>query len=151
MPLGVELMRTYSPKLKEVQREWHVIDAAGCTLGTVAGRAAVLLRGKHKAMYATHLDTGDYVVVINAARVVVTGNKRSQKMYYRHSGYPGGLKSRTFDEMMERDPRRVIEHAVKGMLPKTSLGRSMYRKLRVYAGADHPHRGQGVQKVENEL
>lgn len=144
-------MRSYTPKLKEIQREWHVIDAAGCTLGTVAERAAVLLRGKHKAMFATHIDTGDYVVVVNAAKVVVTGQKRRQKVYYRHSGYPGGLRAPTFENVMEKDPRRVIEHAVKGMLPKTSLGRSMYRKLRVYAGAEHPHRGQVVPKVENEL
>ncbi len=144
-------MRSYTPKLKEIQREWHVIDAAGSTLGTVAERAAVLLRGKHKAMFATHIDTGDYVVIVNAAKVVVTGHKRIQKKYYRHSGYPGGLRAPTFEDVMEKDPRRVIEHAVKGMLPKTSLGRSMYRKLRVYSGPEHPHGGQVVPKVENQL
>lgn len=144
-------MRTYSPKLKDIKREWHVIDAAGCTLGVVAERAAVLLRGKHKPMFAPHMDTGDYVIVVNAAKVMVTGNKRSQKTYYRHSGYPGGLRATTFDEVMEKDPRRVVEHAVKGMLPKTSLGRAMYGKLRVYAGEEHPHRGQVVQRESNEL
>lgn len=144
-------MRTYSPKLKEIKREWHVIDAAGLTLGDVAERAAVLLRGKHKAMFAPSIDTGDYVVVVNAAKVVVTGNKREEKMYYRHSGYPGGLHAATFEEVMKQDPRRVIEHAVKGMLPKTSLGRTMYGKLRVYTGEEHPHRGQVVQRENNEL
>lgn len=139
-------MRTYSPKLKEIERQWHVLDADGRTLGDVATQAAVLLRGKHKAMFATHIDTGDYVVVVNAAKVVVTGNKRKQKMYYRHSGYPGGLRSQTFEEVMAKDPRRVMEHAVKGMLPKNSLGHAMYGKLRVYAGGEHPHRGQLVQK-----
>jgi large subunit ribosomal protein L13 len=144
-------MRTYSPKLKDIQREWHVIDAAGSTLGVVAERAAVLLRGKHKPMFALNIDTGDYVIVVNAAKVVVTGNKAKQKTYYRHSGYPGGLRAETFEEIMEKDARRVVEHAVKGMLPKTSLGRTMYRKLRVYAGAEHPHRGQVLQRESSEL
>jgi len=143
-------MRTYSPKLKEIQREWHVIDASGCILGEVAQRAAVLLRGKHKPMFAPHIDTGDYVVVVNAAKVVVTGKKRTEKMYYRHSGYPGGLRSATFEEVMTKDPRRIVEYAVKGMLPKTSLGRAMYGKLRVYAGEEHPHHGQVVQRENNE-
>jgi len=144
-------MRTYSPKAKEIKREWHVIDAAGVTLGEVAERAAVLLRGKHKAMFAPSMDTGDYVVVVNAARVAVTGNKRSQKTYYRHSGYPGGLRSATFEEVMKKDPRRVVERAVKGMLPKTNLGLTMYKKLRVYAGEEHPHHGQVVHRENNEL
>ncbi|MBN1151642.1 MAG: 50S ribosomal protein L13 [Dehalococcoidia bacterium] len=144
-------MRTYSPKLKDIQREWHVIDAAGSTLGVVAERAAVLLRGKHKPMFAPNIDTGDYVIVVNAAKVVLTGNKPKLKTYYRHSGYPGGLRAETFEEIMEKDARRVIEHAVKGMLPKTSLGRTMYRKLRVYAGAEHPHRGQVLQRESSEL
>ena len=139
-------MRTYSPKLKEIERQWHVIDANGRTLGEIATQTAVLLRGKHKAMFAPHIDTGDYVIVVNAAKVVVTGNKRKQKMYYRHSGYPGGLRAETFEDVMAKDPRRVVEHAVKGMLPKNSLGHAMYRKLRVYAGSEHPHRGQLVQK-----
>lgn len=139
-------MRTYSPKLKEIEREWHLIDADGRTLGDVCTEAAVLLRGKHKPMFAPHIDTGDYVVVVNAAKVVVTGKKRTDKVYYSHSGYPGGLKAATFDEVMAKDPRRVIEHAVKGMLPKGPLGQDMYRKLRVYADGKHPHRGQMVQK-----
>jgi large subunit ribosomal protein L13 len=144
-------MKTYSPRLKDVQREWHVIDAAGCTLGEVAQRVAVLLRGKHKPMFAPNMDTGDYVIVVNASRVVMTGNKAAQKIYYRHSGYPGGLRAETFEDLLARNPCRVIEHAVKGMLPKNSLGRTMFRKLRVYAGAEHPHRGQVLQRESNEL
>ena len=144
-------MRTYSPKLKDIQREWHVVDAAGSTLGVVAERVAVLLRGKHKPMFAPSIDTGDYVIVVNAAKVVVTGNKAKQKTYYRHSGYPGGLRAETFEEILKKDARRVVEHAVKGMLPKTSLGRTMYRKLRVYAGAEHPHHGQVLQRENSEL
>ncbi|HHE42029.1 MAG TPA: 50S ribosomal protein L13 [Dehalococcoidia bacterium] len=139
-------MQTYSPKLKDIEREWHVIDAAGKTPGEVATRAAVLLRGKHKPIFARHIDTGDYVIVLNAARVVVTGNKKTQKIYYRHSGYPGGLRAPTLEDVMRKDPRRVIEHAVKGMLPKNALGRAMYRRLRVYAGAEHPHQGQLAQR-----
>jgi len=144
-------MRTYSPRLKDIKREWHVIDAAGCTVGDVAERAAVLLRGKHKPMFAPHIDTGDYVIVVNAAKVLLTGRKSSQKIYYRHSGYPGGLRSATFEEVMQKDSRLVVEHAVKGMLPKTSLGRAMYGKLRVYAGEEHPHRGQVMHRESNEL
>lgn len=143
-------MKTYSPKEKEIQREWHVIDADGAILGEVATKAAVLLRGKHKPMWAPHMDVGDYVIVVNAAKVAVTGNKRSDKIYYRHSGYPGGLKSPTFEDVMAKDPRRVIEHAIKGMLPKNALGRAMYGKLRVYAGAEHPHRGQLIQSEVSE-
>ena len=143
-------MKTYSPKEKEIQREWHVIDADGVILGEVATKAAVLLRGKHKPMWAPHMDVGDYVIVVNAAKVAVTGKKRSDKIYYRHSGYPGGLKSPTFEDVMAKDPRRVIEHAIKGMLPKNALGRAMYGKLRVYAGAEHPHRGQLIQSEVSE-
>ena len=143
-------MRTYSPKAKEIQREWHVIDADGAVLGEVATKAAMLLRGKHKPMFAPHMDVGDYVVVINAAKVVVTGNKRTDKKYYRHSGYPGGLRAPTFEDVMAKDPRRVIEHAVKGMLPKNALGYATYKKLRVYAGAEHPHRGQLIQSEVRE-
>jgi len=143
-------MRTYSPKEKDIKREWHVIDADGAILGDVAERAAVLLRGKHKPMWAPHMDVGDYVVIVNAAKVAVTGKKRTDKIYYRHSGYPGGLKSPTFDDVMTKDPRRVIEHAVKGMLPKNALGHAMYGKLRVYAGAEHPHRGQLIQSEVSE-
>ncbi len=144
-------MRTYSPRAKDVERKWHVIDADGKILGDVAVQAATLLRGKHKAMFMPSLDTGDYVIVVNAAKVAVTGKKRTDKIYYRHSGYPGGLKTPTFNDVMALDPRRIIEHAIWGMLPKNSIGRTMYRKLRVYAGADHPHQGQLIRKEGSEL
>jgi large subunit ribosomal protein L13 len=144
-------MRTYSPRAKDIQKQWHVIDAEGKILGEVAVQAAALLRGKHKAMFMPSIDTGDYVIVVNAAKVAVTGKKRTEKIYYRHSGYPGGLKAPTFETVMAQDPRRIIEHAVWGMLPKNSIGRTMYRKLRVYAGADHPHQGQLIQKEGSEL
>jgi large subunit ribosomal protein L13 len=135
-------MKTYSPKAKDIQRGWWVIDAGDKTLGKIATQAASLLMGKHKPMYAPHIDTGDYVVVINAAKVKVTGKKAEQKIYYRHSGYPGGLKSRSFEEIFRKDPGRVIEIAIKGMLPHNNLGRAMFKKLRVYAGNEHPHQAQ---------
>jgi large subunit ribosomal protein L13 len=135
-------MKTYSTKASDIKREWHVIDASGRTLGRLASEVAQLLHGKHKPMYVPHLDTGDYVIVINADKVRVTGNKAKQKLYYRHSGYHGGLKSTSLAEMMESHPTRVIEHAVKGMLPKGPLGRAMFKKLKVYAGPDHPHQAQ---------
>jgi len=135
-------MKTYSTKASDIKREWHVIDATGRTLGRLASEVAQLLRGKHKPIYVPHLDTGDYVIVINADKVRVTGNKAKQKLYYRHSGYPGGLKSTSLAEMMESHPTRVIEHAVKGMLPKNPLGRAMFKKLKVYAGPNHPHQAQ---------
>lgn len=135
-------MKTYSTKASDIERKWHVIDASGKTLGRLASEVARLLRGKHKPIYVPHLDTGDYVIVINADKVRVTGNKAKQKLYYRHSGYPGGLKSTSLAEMMESHPTRVIEHAVKGMLPKGPLGRAMFKKLKVYAGPNHPHQAQ---------
>ena len=135
-------MRTYSPKVSEIKRHWHVIDAAGKPLGRLATEAACLLRGKHKPMYATHLDVGDFVVVINAARVQVTGAKRENKVYYWHSGYPGGLKSTNFAKMLQTHPTRPVEKAVKGMLPHNRLGRAMARRLKVYAGDTHPHQVQ---------
>jgi large subunit ribosomal protein L13 len=139
----VDTARSYTPKAADVVHDWHVIDATDRPLGRLASEVAQLLRGKHKAMYAPHMDVGDYVVVINAANVGITGkNKRQDKMYYRHTGYLGGLKSVSLGQMMARSPERVIEHAVRGMLPKNSLGRAMYRKLRVYADARHPHQGQ---------
>jgi large subunit ribosomal protein L13 len=122
-----------------IERQWHVLDAEGRPLGRVASEAAQLLLGKHKTTYEPHLAMGDHVIVINASKVDLTGNKRQQKIYYRHTGYPGGLRERTFDEQMERDPRRVIERAVKGMLPHNSRGRQLFRALKVYAGPDHPH------------
>ncbi|MEE9521125.1 MAG: 50S ribosomal protein L13 [Dehalococcoidales bacterium] len=132
-------MKTYSVKASEIKREWHVIDAADQVLGRLATQVARLLMGKHKPIFTRNLDTGDYVVVINAGKVRVTGNKAKQKVYYRHSGYPGGLKTISYDKLMETDPTRVIEHAVKGMLPHTRLGANMMKKLRVYVGDTHPH------------
>ena len=135
-------MSTYSPKLSEIQRAWHVVDADGMVLGRLATEVARLLRGKHKPTFAPHIDTGDHVIVINADKVVLTGKKLDQKKAYRHSGYPGGLRSVSYRELMAKRPERVIEKAVKGMLPKNSLGRKMAKKLKVYAGPDHPHQAQ---------
>jgi large subunit ribosomal protein L13 len=135
-------VRTYSPKPGEVTRQWHVIDASDVVLGRLASQAAILLRGKHKPQFAPHVDTGDFVVVINAGKVALTGNKREDKFAYRHSGYPGGLTKRSYGELLDTRPERVIERAVKGMLPKNSLGRKMLTKLKVYAGPDHPHKAQ---------
>jgi large subunit ribosomal protein L13 len=134
-----------------VVRAWRVLDASGRPLGRLASEVAQLLRGKHKPMFAPHMDVGDHVVVINAAQVGLTGrNKGRQKMYYRHSGYPGALRAVSLEEMMARHPERVIEHAVRGMLPKNALGRALYRKLRVYAGPAHPHAGQVAASVREE-
>ena len=135
-------MKTYSTKAKDIERQWHVIDASGRTLGRLATQVATLLTGKHKPMYVPHLDTGDYVIVLNAAKVRVTGKKAKQKNYYRHSGYPGGMRAVTYEDMMAAHPTRVIEHAVKGMLPHNRLGRAMFKKLKVYAGDEHPHQAQ---------
>jgi large subunit ribosomal protein L13 len=135
-------VRTYSPKAADVQRRWHVIDASDVVLGRLASQTAVLLRGKHKPIFAPHVDTGDFVIVVNAAKVALTGNKLRDKLAYRHSGYPGGLRSMSYAELMARNPERVVEKAVRGMLPKNTLGRQMLRKLKVYAGPDHPHQAQ---------
>jgi large subunit ribosomal protein L13 len=135
-------MKTYSPRARDIKRQWWVIDAADKALGRTATRVAKLLMGKHKPIYAPHIDTGDYVVVINAAKLKVTGRKAEQKTYYRHSGYPGGLKSASFKELFSQDPVRVVELAVKGMLPHNSLGRAMFKKLKVYPGNEHPHQAQ---------
>jgi large subunit ribosomal protein L13 len=135
-------MKTYSPKAKDIKREWWVIDATDKALGRVAAQVANLLMGKHKPIYAPHIDTGDYVVVINAAKVKVTGKKAEQKIYYRHSGYPGGLKSPSFKELFDSHPTQVMEYAVKGMLPHNRLGRAMLKKLKVYPGTEHPHQAQ---------
>ena len=135
-------MKTYSPKAKDVERKWWVIDATDKTLGRMATQVASLLMGKHKPIYAPHMDTGDYVVVINAAKVKVTGKKAEKKFYYRHSGYPGGLKSQSFEKLFSKYPARVIELAIKGMLPHNSLGRAMFKKLKVYPGNEHPHQAQ---------
>ena len=144
-------MKTYSTKAKDIERQWHVIDASGQTLGKLCTQVATLLMGKHKPYYVPTMDTGDYVVVVNASKVRVTGNKAKQKMYYRHSGYPGGLKEVNYTKMMETFPTRVIEHAVRGMLPHTRIGRVMYKKLKVYEGESHPHQAQvGGSKETSE-
>lgn len=141
-------MRTYQPKPTDIEREWHVIDADGVILGRLASEVAQLLRGKHKPTWAPHLDCGDHVVVVNAAKVAVSGAKRAEKEYWRHSGFPGGIRSLKLDEMLEKHPERVIELAVRGMLPKSRLGRKMLKKLRVYAGPDHPHSGQNPKPYD---
>jgi len=135
-------MKTFSAKAHEVNRDWYVVDAEGKTLGRLASEVARRLRGKHKPVYTPHVDTGDYIIVVNADKVHVTGKKASDKIYYHHTGYIGNLKSATFNQMQEKTPGRVIELAVKGMLPKNPLGRAMYRKLKVYAGPDHNHAAQ---------
>lgn len=140
-------MRSYSPKAKEIERRWHVVDAEGQVLGRLAARVARILRGVHKPTFAPHLDAGDYVVVINAAKLRVTGKKLTQKIYYRHSGYPGGLKSVSLGERLRVRPEQVLREAVKGMLPKNRLGRAMIKKLKVYSGPEHPHRAQKPQRV----
>lgn len=135
-------MKTYSAKPETVKRDWYVVDADGKTLGRLSSDIASRLRGKHKPEYTPHVDTGDYIVVINAEKVHVTGKKATDKMYHSHTGYPGGLNSISFEKLVEKKPEKVIELAVKGMLPKNPLGRAMYSKLKVYAGAEHPHAAQ---------
>lgn len=145
------MMKTFVSKESEIKREWHVIDASGKILGKVATQAANLLMGKHKPIFSRNLDTGDFVIVINADKVRVTGNKAKQKMYYRHSGYPGSLKSTSLEKMMPTNPTGVIEHAVKGMLPHNRLGARMLKKLRVYTGDRHPHLAQaGASTTETK-
>ncbi|MDV6013088.1 50S ribosomal protein L13 [Haloechinothrix sp. LS1_15] len=141
-------MPTYSPKPGEITRAWHVIDAKDVVLGRLATEVATLLRGKHKATFAPHVDTGDFVIVVNADKVVLTGRKREQKFAYRHSGYPGGLRKRTFGELLDTKPERLVEKVVKGMLPKNKLGRAQAKKLKVYAGPEHPHTAQKPQPHE---
>jgi len=141
-------VRTYSPKASEVDRRWHVIDASDVVLGRLATQAAVLLRGKHKAMFAPHVDTGDFVIVVNASKVALTGSKREQKMAYRHSGYPGGIRQVSYGELLDKDPRKAVEKAVRGMLPHNRMGRQLIRKLKVYSGPEHPHDAQQPSKFE---
>ncbi len=141
-------MRTYSPKPGDVTRQWHVIDAEDVVLGRLAVAAATLLRGKHKPIFAPHVDTGDFVIIVNAEKVALTGNKREQKLAYRHSGYPGGLKAVGYTRLLEDNPAKAVEKAIRGMLPKTTLGRQMLRKLKVYAGPEHPHSAQKPQAFE---
>ena len=135
-------MPTYSPKPGEITSAWHVIDATDVVLGRLAVQAATLLRGKHKPTFAPHMDTGDFVVIVNAEKIAVSGNKRTGKFVYRHSGYPGGLRQRSVGEMIEKHPDRLLEKAIKGMLPKNRLGRAMGKKLKVYVGPEHPHAAQ---------
>ena len=138
-------MRTYTPKPGEIERTWHVIDATDVVLGRLASHVATLLRGKHKPQFAPHVDTGDFVIVINADKVALTGSKKQQKMDFRHSGYPGGLSATSYTELLESNPRRAVEKAVKGMLPHNKLGRQQIKKLKVYAGDTHPHAAQNPQ------
>jgi large subunit ribosomal protein L13 len=142
-----EKMKTFIAKPETVQREWYVIDAADKTLGRLAAEVATRLRGKHKPEYTPHVDTGDYIVVVNAEQIRVTGNKAKDKIYHRHTGYPGGLKSISFEKLIDKAPERTIQSAVKGMLPKGPLGRAMFKKLKVYAGAEHPHTAQQPQEL----
>lgn len=141
-------MRTYSPKPGDITRQWHVVDAADLVLGRMASQIAQLLRGKHKPIYAPHVDTGDFVIVVNAEKIVLTGNKRDQKISYRHSGYPGGLKKVPYSQLLETKPERAVYMAVKGMLPHNKLGRQIMTKLKVYAGPEHPHAAQKPQPFE---
>ncbi len=141
-------MKTYSAKPDSVQRDWYVVDASGKTLGRLASEVARRLRGKHKPEYTPHVDTGDYIIVINAEKVRVTGRKAQDKVYHRHTGYPGGLKSTHFEKLIQERPERVIQQAVKGMLPKNPLGRAMFRKLKVYAGSEHRHAAQQPKTLD---
>ena len=136
------MTRTYTPKISEVKRNWVIIDAADVVLGRLASHAAAILRGKNKPTFTPHMDMGDFVIIVNADKVVLTGNKAAQKKAYRHSGYPGGLRATTYTDLLEKNPERAVEKAIRGMLPKTSLGRDQFRKLKVYRGAEHPHAAQ---------
>jgi len=141
-------MKTYIPKLAEIERKWHLVDAEGKILGRLASRIAQILSGKDKPIYTPHLDVGDFVVVINAEKVKVTGGKEEKKIYYRHTGYPGGLKERTYEELLSKKPQDIIRKAVRGMLPKNKLGRQMFKKLKVYTGSEHPHQAQRPGKLD---
>ncbi|GBE25319.1 MAG TPA: 50S ribosomal protein L13 [Actinobacteria bacterium] len=143
-----QLQKTYSPKPGDIERAWFVVDADGATLGRFASEIAIILRGKKKPMFAPHMDVGDHVIVINAEKVAVTGNKEEDKLYFRHSGFPGGLREATLGHLRATYPQRIIENAVRGMLPKNRLGRQMYRKLKVYAGPEHPHAAQKPEPLE---
>ncbi len=143
-------MPTYSPKASEIQRDWHVIDADGLVLGRVATEAARLLRGKHKPTFTPHIDTGDHVIIINADKIVLTAGKADKKLIHRHSGYPGGIRHRTFGDLMDRRPAEAVRRSIRGMLPKNRLGRAQISKLKVYAGPTHPHSAQKPQPLELE-
>ena len=141
-------MRTYTPKASEIQREWHVVNADGLVLGRMATEIARVLRGKHKPVFAPHLDTGDHVVIVNAAKVVLTAGKADRERVYRHSGYPGGIKSNTYGELLAKKPEEAVRRTIKGMLPKGPLGRQMLSKLKVYAGPEHPHSAQSPEPLD---
>lgn len=141
-------MRTYSPKLADIQRAWHVVDADGLVLGRLATEVARVLRGKHKPIFAPHLDTGDFVIIVNADKVVLTANTVDKKLVYRHSGYPGGLKTQRYSDLLGTKPEEAVRKAIRGMLPKNTLGRSMLKKLKVYSGPTHPHAAQGPQPLD---
>lgn len=143
-----KLQKTFSPKPGDLSHDWYVVDATNVPLGRLASQVAQLLRGKHKPTFAPHVDGGDYVIVVNAEKIALTGNKENEKVYYRHSGYPGGLRASTFRQMRETYPDRVVRNAVKGMLPKNRLGRQIIGKLKIYAGPDHPHAAQNPKPFE---
>lgn len=147
--MGTYVAKTYVAKPADIVRRWFVVDAEGKTLGRLASQVASILRGKHKPMFSTFLDTGDHVIIVNAEKIVVTGRKQDKKLYYHHSGYPGGMKVTSFRKMMQTKPERALEHAIRGMLPRNRLGRAMVKKLKVYAGPAHPHEAQ--QPVDLEL
>ena len=141
-------MKTFSAKKEDIQRSWYVVDAAGKTLGRLASKVAHRLRGKHKPIFTPHVDTGDYIVILNAEKVNLTGNKVNNKMYYHHTGFPGGIKSTNFDKLNKQHPARPLEAAIRGMLPKGPLGREMFKKLKVYSGTEHPHTAQQPEILE---
>lgn len=143
-------MKTFSAKAHEVKRDWYIIDASNKTLGRLAAKIAHRLRGKHKPEYTSHVDTGDYIVVTNVEAIKVTGRKFKDKIYYSHTGFPGGIKEMSFEKLQAKHPERILERAVKGMLPKNSLGRDMYRKLKIYVGSEHPHAAQQPKQLEIE-
>ena len=143
-------MSTYSPKASEITRTWHVVDADGLVLGRLASEVANILRGKHKPTYAPHIDTGDHVIIVNADKVVLTGGKADKKLVHRHSGYPGGLKTETYGEKLARKPEQAVRDTIRGMIPKTRLGRAQINKLKIYAGPTHPHAAQNPQPLEIE-
>ncbi len=147
----MKVHKTFTPKPGDIERAWHVVDATGLPLGRLASSIAAVLRGKHKPIVTPHLDTGDYVIVVNAEKVAVTSDKSQNKIYYRHSGYPGGLRAESFARLRERRPEAILERSVRGMLPKNRLGRQMLRKLKVYAGPDHPHQAQQPQPLVFDL
>ncbi len=151
MAVQARIPKSFTPKTAEIERAWFVVDAQGKTLGRLASDVAYVLKGKHKPIYATHMDTGDYVIVINANKITVTGKRAVQKVYVSHSGYPGGLREKGYQDVMNTHPERIIEHAIRGMLPKNTMGRDMYRKLKVYAGPLHPHQGQMPRSLDEVM